>query len=69
MKIGIDMGTASNGKSAMLDLEELLATRLLVQGMARYSATCRTISAVAMPRTKVSSSTATLRPATSCRMP
>ena len=32
MKIGIDMGTASNGKSAMLDLEELLATRLLVQG-------------------------------------
>jgi hypothetical protein len=32
MKVDIDMGTASAGKSAMLDLEELLATRLLVQG-------------------------------------
>jgi len=32
MKVGIDMGTTSNGKPAMLDLEELLATRLLVQG-------------------------------------
>ena len=32
MKVDIDMGAASTGKSAMLDLEELLATRLLVQG-------------------------------------
>lgn len=32
MKVGIDMGTVSGGKSAMLDIEELLATRLLVQG-------------------------------------
>jgi hypothetical protein len=32
MKVDIDMGTASAGKPAMLDLEELLATRLLVQG-------------------------------------
>ncbi|PYE87345.1 ATP-binding protein [Phyllobacterium leguminum] len=37
MKVGIDMGTAgggtvSGGAAAMLDLEELLATRLLVQG-------------------------------------
>lgn len=43
MKVGIDMGTVSggtvsgggipaNGKAAILDLEELLATRLLVQG-------------------------------------
>lgn len=35
MKAGIDMGVASSapgGQSALLDLEELLATRLLVQG-------------------------------------
>ncbi|WP_114945715.1 helicase HerA domain-containing protein [Microvirga calopogonii] len=35
MKVGIDMGLASSapgGQSALLDLEELLATRLLVQG-------------------------------------
>ncbi|MFC5386255.1 helicase HerA domain-containing protein [Aquamicrobium segne] len=32
MKVEIDMGTASSGKPAMIDLEELLATRLLVQG-------------------------------------
>jgi len=32
MKVDIDMGAASTGKPAMLDLEELLATRLLVQG-------------------------------------
>ncbi|MGN6550274.1 MAG: AAA family ATPase [Pararhizobium sp.] len=32
MKVDIDMGATSNGASAMLDLEELLATRLLVQG-------------------------------------
>ena len=32
MKVDIDMGAASPGKSAMMDLEELLATRLLVQG-------------------------------------
>jgi DNA helicase HerA-like ATPase len=35
MKVGIDMGQASSapgGQSALLDLEELLATRLLVQG-------------------------------------
>jgi len=32
MKVGIDMGATSNGTAAMLDLEELLATRLLVQG-------------------------------------
>jgi hypothetical protein len=32
MKVGIDMGATTGGKSAMLDLEELLATRLLVQG-------------------------------------
>lgn len=32
MKVGIDMGTASNGASVPLDIEELLATRLLVQG-------------------------------------
>ena len=32
MKVDIDMGAASPGKPAMLDLEELLATRLLVQG-------------------------------------
>ena len=31
MKVGIDMGTTSSGQ-AMVDLEELLATRLLVQG-------------------------------------
>ncbi len=32
MKVGIDMGTASDGTSVPLDIEELLATRLLVQG-------------------------------------
>ncbi len=32
MKVGIDMGTASDGASVPLDIEELLATRLLVQG-------------------------------------
>ncbi len=32
MKVGIDMGTAANGASVPLDIEELLATRLLVQG-------------------------------------
>ena len=32
MKVDIDMGNASDGTPAMLDLEELLATRLLVQG-------------------------------------
>jgi DNA helicase HerA-like ATPase len=32
MKVGIDMGTTSSGVPATLDLEELLATRLLVQG-------------------------------------
>jgi DNA helicase HerA-like ATPase len=32
MKVGIDMGATTNGTAAMLDLEELLATRLLVQG-------------------------------------
>ncbi|RUM97798.1 ATP-binding protein [Pseudaminobacter arsenicus] len=32
MKVGIDIGAATNGTAAMLDLEELLATRLLVQG-------------------------------------
>ena len=32
MQVGIDMGTASGGTSAQLDIEELLATRLLVQG-------------------------------------
>ncbi|GAB1582590.1 helicase HerA domain-containing protein [Phyllobacterium phragmitis] len=32
MKVGIDMGATSGGTAAMLDLEELLATRLLVQG-------------------------------------
>lgn len=32
MKIEIDMGTAPGGASALIDLEELLATRLLVQG-------------------------------------
>ncbi|WP_442581525.1 helicase HerA domain-containing protein [Mesorhizobium sp. ASY16-5R] len=32
MKVNIDMGLASPGKPADLDLEELLATRLLVQG-------------------------------------
>src|SRR5690606_38440843 len=32
MKVGIDMGAATNGTAGMLDLEELLATRLLVQG-------------------------------------
>jgi len=32
MKVDIDMGAAGPGKPAALDLEELLATRLLVQG-------------------------------------
>ncbi|MBB3233501.1 hypothetical protein FHS20_000341 [Phyllobacterium endophyticum] len=32
MKVDIDMGAAPAGAKAMLDLEELLATRLLVQG-------------------------------------
>src|SRR6266576_3582355 len=32
LQVGIDMGTASGGTSASLDIEELLATRLLVQG-------------------------------------
>src|SRR5918994_1645990 len=32
MKVGIDMGMASDGASVPLDIEELLATRLLVQG-------------------------------------
>jgi DNA helicase HerA-like ATPase len=32
MKVDIDMGMDRGGKPAMLDLEELLATRLLVQG-------------------------------------
>lgn len=32
MKVSIDMGSAQAGKPASLDLEELLATRLLVQG-------------------------------------
>lgn len=32
MKVGIDMGTAPGGAPATLDIEELLATRLLVQG-------------------------------------
>jgi type II secretory pathway predicted ATPase ExeA len=32
MRVDIDMGSQSGGKAAMLDLEELLATRLLVQG-------------------------------------
>lgn len=32
MKTNIDMGIAQGGAPALLDLEELLATRLLVQG-------------------------------------
>ncbi len=32
MKVGIDMGKGAHGAPAMMDLEELLATRLLVQG-------------------------------------
>src|SRR3546814_11642330 len=32
VKVGIDMGLEPGGKPAMLALEELLATRLLVQG-------------------------------------
>ncbi len=32
MQVGIDIGTTSHGTTAMFDLEELLATRLLVQG-------------------------------------
>ncbi len=32
MTVGIDMGLAADGRQALLDLEELLSTRLLVQG-------------------------------------
>ncbi|MEM5472515.1 ATP-binding protein [Hoeflea sp. AS60] len=32
MKVGIDMGSLTGGQPAKLDIEELLATRLLVQG-------------------------------------
>src|SRR3954471_2183882 len=32
MKVSIDMGSTQNGSPATLNLEELLATRLLVQG-------------------------------------
>src|SRR6478736_10448663 len=32
MKVGIDMGATSEGTSVHLDIEELLASRLLVQG-------------------------------------
>ncbi len=32
MQVGIDIGTTSKGTPAMFDLEELLPTRLLVQG-------------------------------------
>jgi hypothetical protein len=32
MTVAVDMGTAPNGTPAVMDLEELLATRLLVQG-------------------------------------
>jgi DNA helicase HerA-like ATPase len=32
LQVGIDMGTVTGGASAKLDIEELLATRLLVQG-------------------------------------
>ena len=32
MKVNIDMGSAGRGAVAEMDLEELLATRLLVQG-------------------------------------
>ena len=32
MKVGIDLGTGAGGAAATVDLEELLATRLLVQG-------------------------------------
>jgi len=32
MKVGIELGTTSTGEAARLDLEELLSTRLLVQG-------------------------------------
>ncbi|MDE1158820.1 MAG: ATP-binding protein [Neorhizobium sp.] len=32
MQVGIDMGTVAGGQLAKLDIEELLATRLLVQG-------------------------------------
>jgi hypothetical protein len=32
MKVSVDMGQAAGGEPALLDLEELLATRLLVQG-------------------------------------
>ena len=32
MQVGIDMGTLTGGEPARLDIEELLATRLLVQG-------------------------------------
>jgi uncharacterized protein len=32
MAVSIDLGRKDNGQPALLDLEELLATRLLVQG-------------------------------------
>ena len=32
MQVSIDMGVAQGGAEALVDLEELLATRLLVQG-------------------------------------
>ena len=32
MTVAVDMGTAPDGAPAEMDLEELLATRLLVQG-------------------------------------
>ena len=32
MTVSVDMGSAPAGKPALVDLEELLATRLLVQG-------------------------------------
>ncbi|HYF54968.1 MAG TPA: DUF87 domain-containing protein, partial [Salinarimonas sp.] len=32
MRVGIEIGTGPGGEAALIDLEELLATRLLVQG-------------------------------------
>ena len=32
MTVGIEMGSATSGEAARIDLEELLSTRLLVQG-------------------------------------
>ena len=32
MQVGIEIGTGPGGAPALVDLEELLATRLLVQG-------------------------------------